>query len=156
MKYMTTKSYRPANLVNDMDRMFNQLHNANTAPAHRGFKVDIAEKADAYSIVADLPGFAAEDVDVRVEENLLVIEAKVLENTTKDNKDETENENPNENEKVTWYVRERKQGNLKRSFILPEDVNKNDVEAEMKNGILSVNLKKKPEAKPFNVKVKGN
>lgn len=147
MNYMTTKSYRPANLVNEMDRMFNQLQSGNAAPAQRGFKVDIAEKTDAYSILADLPGFAAVDVDVRVEENLLVIEAKVLEETTKDDKDETE--------KVTWYVRERKQGTLKRSFILPEDVNKTDVEAEMNNGILSVNLKKKPEAKPFNVKVKG-
>lgn len=150
MKYMTTKSYRPANMVNDMDRVFNQLYSGNAAAAHRGFKVDIAEKADAYNIVADIPGFAAEDVDVRVEENLLVIEARVLEETAKDEKDDKD-----ESEKVTWYVRERKQGTLKRSFILPEDVNKSDVEAEMKNGVLSVNLKKKPEAKPFNVKVKG-
>lgn len=145
MNYMTTKSYRPANLVNNMDRMFNQLYSNNAAPAHRGFKVDIAEKTDAYSIVADLPGFAAEDVDVRVEENLLVIEAKILDETEKSDAEE----------KVTWFVRERKQGSQKRSFILPEDVNKTDVEAEMNNGILSVNLKKKPEAKPFNVKVKG-
>lgn len=152
MNYLTAKSYRPANLVKDMDRMFNQLYSSNAAPAQRGFKVDIAEKADAYNIVADLPGFAAEDVDVRIEENLLVIEARVLEKTVEENTEE----NTDGKEKVTWYVRERKQGNLKRSFILPEDVNKTDIEAEMKNGTISVNLKKKPEAKPFSVKVKSN
>jgi HSP20 family protein len=147
MNYMTTKSYRPANLINDMDRMFNQLYSSK-APAHRGFNVDIAETPEVYRIEADLPGFAAEDVDVRVEENLVVIEARVLENDKK-------GEENKEEEKVNWYVRERKQGNLKRSFVLPEDVNKNGVEAAMKNGILTVDLKKKPEAKPFTVKVKG-
>ena len=146
MNYLTTKSYRPANLIEDMDRMLNQFYTGNTAPAQRGFNVDIAEAADGYQIFADLPGYTAEDVDVRVEDNLLVIEAKVLENTDKEDKEE---------EKVTWYVRERKQGNLKRSFVLPDDVNKSDVDAEMKNGILSVVLKKKPEAKPFTVKVQG-
>ena len=137
MKYLTTKSYRPANLISDMDRMFNQFYTGNAAPAQRGFQVDIAENKDGYQIEADLPGFSAGDVDVRVEDNLLVIEAKVLENTEKEDK---------EDEKVTWYVRERRQGNLKRSFVLPDDVNKSDVDAEMKNGILSVVLRKKPEA----------
>jgi len=148
MNYMTTKSYRPANMINDMDRMFNQLYSSK-APAHHGFNVDIAETPEVYRIEADLPGFAAEDVDVRVEENLVVIEARVLEDSDK------KGEENKEEEKVNWYVRERKQGNLKRSFVLPEDVNKNDVEAAMKNGILTVDLKKKPEAKPFTVKVKG-
>ncbi len=146
MNYLTTKSYRPDNLISDMDRMFNQFYTGNAAPAQRGFNVDIAETEDGYQIEADLPGFSAGDVDVRVEDNLLVIEAKVLENTDKQDKEE---------ENVTWYVRERKQGNLKRSFVLPDDVNKSDVDAEMKNGILSVVLKKKPEAKPFTVKVQG-
>lgn len=149
MNYLTTKSYRPANLIEDMDRMLNQFYTGNTAPAQRGFTVDIAETEDGYQIEADLPGFSAGDVDVRVEDNLLVIEAKVLENTDKKDKKDKEEEN------VTWYVRERKQGNLKRSFVLPEDVNKSDVDAEMKNGILSVVLKKNPEAKPFTVKVQG-
>ncbi len=141
MNYLATKSY-----LNNVDRMFNQFYTGRPAAVQKGFKVDIAETSDGYQIFADLPGFTAEDVDVRVEENLLVIEAEVLENT--DKKDETE-------EKLNWYVRERKQGSLKRSFVLPEDVNKSGVEAEMKNGVLSVNLTKKPEAKPFTVKVQG-
>ena len=145
MNYMTTKTYRPVRLMNDMDRMFNQFFENSKAPTVRGFAVDIAEIDDGYSIAANLPGFSAEDVDVRVDDNLLVIEAKELEKT-EEKKDEG---------KMTWYVRERRSGSLKRSFVLPEDVEKNGVEAEMKNGVLSVLLKKKPEAKPFSVKVKG-
>jgi HSP20 family protein len=80
-------------------------------------------------------------VDVRVEENLLIIEAAVPENNGK------------EEEKLSWYIRERKPENLKRTFVLPEDVNRADVEAEMKNGVLTVNLRKKPESRPFAIKV---
>ena len=145
MNYVTTKTYRPANLMNDMDRVFNQFFETAKVPAARGFAVDINENEEGYGISANLPGFAAEDVDVRVEDNLLVIEAKELENTEKESGENS----------VTWHVRERRSGSLKRSFVLPEDVEKGAVEAEMKNGVLSVMLKKKPEAKPFSVKVKG-
>ena len=145
MNYLTTKTYRPARLMSDMDRVFNQFFENSRTPAVRGFDVDIAEIEDGYSISANLPGFSAEDVDVRVEDNLLVIEARELEKT----------EEKNDEGKMTWYVRERRGGSQKRSFVLPEDVAKNGVEAEMKNGVLSVLLKKKPEAKPFSIKVKG-
>ena len=144
MKYLTTKTYRPVSLVNDMDRLFDQFFDTAKAPAARTFAVDIAENTDGYRLEADLPGFTAADVDIRVEDNLLVIEAKILENTDGKKDDEP-----------TWRVRERRQGDLKRSFVLPEDVAKEAVEAEMKNGVLSVSLKKKPEAKPFSVKVQG-
>ncbi len=126
----------------EMNRMLNQLHTGRPAAVQKGFKVDIAESADGYRIDADLPGFTAGNVDVRVEESLLIIEAIAPESKTE--------------EKLTWHARERREDNLKRSFILPKDVNKGDVEADMKNGVLSVNLKKKPEAKPFTVKINEN
>jgi len=122
--------------------MLNQFHTGRTAAVQKGFNVDIAESSEGYRIYADIPGFTAENVDVRVEENLLIIEAGIPENKTEEN--------------LTWHVNERRGENLKRSFVLPKDVNKVDVEAEMKNGVLTVNLKKKPEAKPFTVKVKEN
>jgi len=129
MNYLTVRR------INDMNRL---LH---SAALQKGFNVDIAETDDAYRIYADLPGFAAENVDVRVEENLLIIEAAVPENNGK------------EEEKLSWFLRERKQENLKRTFVLPEDVNRADVEAEMKNGVLTVNLRKKPESRPFTIRV---
>jgi HSP20 family protein len=144
MKYLTTNAYRPVSLVNDMDRLFDQFFETAKAPASRAFAVDIAENEDGYRIEADLPGYSAADVDIRVEDNLLVIEAKALENTEEKKEEER-----------TWRVRERSRCDLKRSFVLPEDVEKEAVEAEMKNGVLFVTLKKRPEAKPFSVKVQG-
>ncbi len=144
MNYLTTKTYRPINIMSDMDRVFDQFFETAKAPAAKGFAVDIAENEEGYSILADLPGFSAEDVDVRVEDNLLVIEARELEKTNPKNTDENTN----------WHVRERRSGSLTRSFVLPDDVEKSAVEAEMKNGVLSVLLKKKAESKPFNIKVK--
>ncbi len=123
----------------EMNHMLSQLQTRRPASVQKGFKVDIAESAEGYRIYADLPGYTAENVDVRVEENLLIIEAGIPENKTEEN--------------LTWHIKERKGENLKRSFVLPKDVNKGDVEAEMKNGVLTVDLKKKPEAKPFTVNV---
>lgn len=147
MNYMTTKTYRPVNVMNDMDRMLNHIFDADKAPSSRGFAADIAEIEDGYRIVANIPGFGAGDVDVRVEENLLVIEAKELTETPETGK------KAEADEKITWYVRERRNGTLKRSFILPEDVEKTSVNAEMKNGVITVHLNKKPESKPFSIKV---
>ncbi len=144
MKYLT-QTYRPVSLANDMDRLFSQFFETAGVPSSRSFLVDISEEAEGYRIDAELPGYAAQDVDIRVEDNLLVIEAKALEST-----EEKKDAEP------TWRVRERRQGDLKRSFVLPDDVEKQAVEAEMKNGVLSVSLKKKPEAKPFSVKIREN
>jgi HSP20 family protein len=146
MNYLTTKTYRPVNLINDMDRMFNHLFENTKAPSARGFAADIAESAEEYRVLADMPGFTAADVDVRVEDNLLVIEAKVLENTAEEGKDA---------DKTAWHLKERVQGDRKRSFLLPDDVDKSAVEARMNDGVLTVLLKKKPEAKPFSIKVNG-
>lgn len=142
MKHLTTQTYRPVSLVNDMDRLFDQFFETATVSSARSFAVNITEDSEGYRIEADLPGYAAGDVDIRVEENLLVIEAKAPENTEKKKEEES-----------NWLIRERRQGDLKRSFVLPKDVAKEAVEAEMRNGVLSVSLKKKPEAKPFSVKV---
>ena len=146
MNYLTTKTYRPVSLINDMDRMFSQLYENTKVPTVRGFAADITESTDEYLIMADMPGFKAADVDVRVEDNLLVIEAKALANTAKEGKTE---------EKTSWHLKERVQGDRKRSFLLPDDVDKSAVEARMNDGVLTVALKKKPEAKPFSIKVNG-
>ncbi|MCG8453360.1 MAG: Hsp20/alpha crystallin family protein [Spirochaetales bacterium] len=143
MNYLTTRTYKPVNLVNEMDRMFNQLFDSAPVSASRSFPVDILENTDSYRIEAEIPGFTAEDVDVKVDDNLLIIEAIKPNLDTKD-----------EAVKEEWRVRERSQGNRKRSFVLPDDVEKSKVHAEISDGILIVELKKKPETKPVSIKVK--
>ena len=108
--------------MNEMDRMLNRFFENGNAPGSRGFAADIAETADGYRIEADLPGFTPAEVDLGVKDNLLTIEAKAPKVAEKKEKDE---DNP------SWHIRERVEGDRKRSFILPEDVDKSTLEGRI-------------------------
>jgi HSP20 family protein len=108
--------------------------------------VDIYETPNELVVKADLPDMQEKDIDVRVENNLLTIrgERKFEKNVSEDN-----------------YLRvERSYGSFSRSFSLPNSVNAESIHAEYKGGVLTVNLPKREESKPrqvkINVKVAGN
>jgi HSP20 family protein len=93
-------------------------------------------------VKADLPDVNEKDIDIRVENNLLTVrgERKFEKNVTEDN-----------------YLRvERTYGAFSRSFSLPNTVNPEAIHAEYKNGVLTVNLPKREESKPRQVKVAVN
>ena len=140
MTYLTTS------VINDMDRMFNRLFTNPHTRTDQGFAADILETADGYRIEAELPGFTHKDVEIRVEDKLLVIEARL---PGEDNSADSEDEN------LTWFTRERIQGKRRRSFALPEDADTGTLHAELKNGCLTVRLSKRPEARPLTFKVHG-
>lgn len=101
--------------------------------------VDIFETENELVVKADLPDIAEKDLDVRVENNMLTIqgERKFEETVDKDN-----------------YLRvERAYGSFTRSFALPNTVDADKIRAEYKNGVLTVQLPKRAEAKPKQVKV---
>ena len=143
MMYLKTKTNRPVSLS---ESVFNHFFDDTPRMVRRGFHVDITETDTAYQIQADLPGFEAADVDVKIEEGFLHIEAK------KPEVDKTESK---EEKGITWHLRERNESTVQRSFALPKDVEKDHVDAEMKNGILRVELRKTPQAQPLSIHVKG-
>jgi HSP20 family protein len=101
--------------------------------------VDIYESPEELVVKADLPDINEKDIDVRVENNLLTIrgERKFEKNVSEDN-----------------YLRvERSYGAFSRSFSLPNTVNAEAIRADYKNGVLTVRLPKREEAKPRQVKV---
>ncbi|HTX14254.1 MAG TPA: Hsp20/alpha crystallin family protein [Candidatus Baltobacteraceae bacterium] len=101
--------------------------------------VDIYETENELVVKADLPDINEKDLDVRVENNMLNIrgERKFEQKVTEDN-----------------YLRiERTYGSFSRSFSLPTTVNTEGIKAEYKNGVLTVELPKRAEAKPRQVKV---
>jgi HSP20 family protein len=104
--------------------------------------VDIYETPNELVAKADLPDMEEKDIDVRVENNLLTIhgERKFEKKISEDN-----------------YLRvERNYGAFSRSFSLPNTVNAESIHAEYKNGVLTVNLPKREESKPRQVKVNVN
>src|SRR5580658_2733444 len=101
--------------------------------------VDIFETEDALKLKADLPDVKTEDIDVRVEDQTLTLRGQ-----RKFEKDES----------VKGYHRiERGYGEFVRSFAVPSTVDTGHVQADYKNGVLTVTLPKKEAAKPRQVKV---
>jgi HSP20 family protein len=103
--------------------------------------IDVREEKDHYTLEADLPGLTEKDIEVKVENNILSVSS-----LKKEEKEETKN---------GYIVRERKSASFARSFVLPEDVNKDAINAEFKNGVLTLYLGKNPQAQPKKIEVKG-
>jgi HSP20 family protein len=111
----------------------------NSALATWAPAVDVYETENELVIKADLPEVEEKDIDVRVENNMLTIrgERKLEQSVKEDN-----------------YLRvERAYGSFSRSFSLPNTVNSNAIEATYKNGVLRVELPKRAESKPKQVKI---
>ena len=142
MNYMVTR-----NRVNEMDRLFDSFFNwENTSAAARVPAVDIIETEKGYEIAAELPGFAEDELDIQVKENLLTISAEKMAEAKKEESDETE--------EVRYLKRERPAHSFKRSFYLPKDATSENIEAVFSNGLLTLSIAKKEEAKPLAIKVR--
>jgi HSP20 family protein len=101
--------------------------------------VDVYETQDALTLKADLPDVKVEDIDVRVENQNLTLRGE--------RKFEKE-------ENLKGYHRiERSYGEFVRSFAVPSTVDTEKVQADYKNGVLTITLPKKEAAKPRQVKV---
>jgi HSP20 family protein len=94
--------------------------------------VDIAETAQGYEIIAELPGIDQNNIEVNFANGTLTIEAE-----KKDDKEE---------KKENYYLSERSYGFFQRAFRMPDGVDPDEVEASFKNGVLTVKLPKTPQA----------
>ncbi|UCG16853.1 MAG: Hsp20/alpha crystallin family protein [Phycisphaerales bacterium] len=106
----------------------------------RRFDVDVREDEEQYVIEADLPGVERENVEITLEDGVLTIEAK----HGSDAEDKCEG----------YCVRERRFGSFARSFRVPNEVDADNIKADLKNGVLSVTLPKSERAKVKKVQVK--
>ncbi|MBM4264843.1 MAG: Hsp20/alpha crystallin family protein [Deltaproteobacteria bacterium] len=99
--------------------------------------VDIFENGEGLVVKADLPGVSKEGLDVRVENNLLTIRGKASHVAPGDP-----------------VYREYGLVNFFRQFELNDRVNQAKISAELKNGVLTLNLPKAEEAKPRRIEIK--
>jgi HSP20 family protein len=101
--------------------------------------VDIYETEHELVVKADLPDIDPKDLDIRVENNILTIRGeRKFEKQVNEDK----------------YLRvERSYGSFARSFTLANTVNANAIKAEYQNGVLTLTIPKREEAKPKQIKV---
>ena len=101
--------------------------------------VDIYESEHELVVKADLPDVDAKDLDIRVENNILTIRGE--------RKFEKKVDQQN-------YLRiERAYGSFSRSFALANSVKSESIKADYHNGVLTLSLPKREEAKPKQIKV---
>ncbi|MHB9091812.1 MAG: Hsp20/alpha crystallin family protein [Chloroflexota bacterium] len=98
--------------------------------------VDIFEEGHDLTVVADMPGVGTEDLDVRVEQGILTLQAKAKSSL------------PGEP-----YYREFQLVNFFRQFELPDVVDVSKISAELKIGVLTLRLPNSEAAKPRRIQV---
>jgi HSP20 family protein len=103
-------------------------------------RVDIFEDGEGVDLRFELAGVEPKDVDIRFENGVLTLRG--------DRKLEREEKKEN------YHRVELSYGTFTRSFSLPQTIDAEKIRAESKNGVLTVHLPKKPEAKPKAIQVK--
>lgn len=102
--------------------------------------VDIYETEDEIVIKAELPDVEQKDIDVRIEDNALILKG--------------ERKHQGEVKKENYHRIERYFGGFQRSFSLPATIDQENVTANCDKGVLTVILPKKEETKPKQINVK--
>ncbi|MDS0284013.1 Hsp20/alpha crystallin family protein [Haloarcula onubensis] len=89
-------------------------------------RIDLAEDGEQYTIVADIPGFGKDDIEVYVTDNTLAIEAEQREEMV--------------TEEANYIQQERTHQSLSRRITLPSDADTDDISASMADGVLTITV----------------
>ena len=133
-----------AHLQNRINRVFSDAYGQNdeglTTSGTWVPPVDIYQNGDREIVLkAELPDLAREDIDITIDNGTLTIKGvKKLSNEVKDEQ---------------YHRIERQYGSFSRSFSLPQTVDSGKVGADYKNGVLTVRLPLREEARPRQIKV---
>ena len=114
---------------------------AGTANSGRAPAVDVTETENEYTLYAELPGVAKDDLEINIQEGTLTINAE-----TKDVHED------NENGRV--LRRERRVGKYARSIYFGDDINSDKVVADYADGVLTMTLPKAEAVKPKRIEIK--
>lgn len=125
-------------LQNELDRVIGSgWSSGNAELATAAYPVDIYEGADAITVEAELPGFKKDEISVTLEQGVLSISA----------------ERSGDEAKGEKHLVERCYKRVARSFKLPIPVDESKVDAKLVDGVLTLRLAKREEAKPRKIEV---
>jgi len=146
-----------ANLRREVDRLFEDFPfgSRRSAIGHSVFDVepfwhgeltfgkapafDIAERDKEYEITAELPGMEEKEIDVKYADGVLTIKGEKKEEKEEKRKD--------------YYLSERRFGSFQRSFQVPNGIETDKIDANFKNGVLTVVLPKSAESQKREKKI---
>jgi HSP20 family protein len=123
-------------LVNDFfGEELNKINDVAFKPA-----IEVTEQENGYTAVVALPGIKKEDITISLENSILKVSGQRL-----SSKDET-------NDRV--HFSEFRYGKFERSITLPKNAETDKVDARFEDGLLTINILKKEDAKPKQIEIK--
>ena len=130
-----------ATLQNRVNSLFREMNDSDSPLTTASFipAVDVYEDNEKVVLKLEVPGIEEKDLDVRVENHTLTVKGER----------KLEKEEKEEN----FHRIERRYGSFYRAFTLPNTVDTENVAASYTAGVLKLELKKKPEAQPKQIKV---
>ena len=146
---MNTLSIFNPKFSSDLFDLFDETVNATypTARTNRIPPVDIIETNDNFLLEMELCGLSENDIDLNVKDRVLTIGTKKAEkNANSAEKSAEENIQGGNPEEKKYLLRERKVISFTRKFTLPQNVDVENVSAKFVNGLLTVQVPKKPES----------
>ena len=145
---MSTTRWQPRGMWSELNRLREEMDQVFGGNGLRSFResvyppLNIWGNDDQLCVEAELPGFELGDLEIFVSgDNQLSIKGQ---------------RTPPEHERGTWHRKERGFGSFARMIELPEPVDAEQVSAEFSNGVLTITLPKREEAKPRRIEVKSN
>ena len=125
-----------------MDRVFDSLWYGDQPAAWENLPLlDVVENEKSVTVKAELPGYTPDQIDVRIEGNVLHLKGEMRkEDEKKDGQ---------------YHVHERSMNSFQRSISLPTEVDSNKTEATFENGVLTLTMPKNERAMPKRIEIKG-
>jgi len=142
------RSLFPRDIFAEFDRLQRDLQQAyDTSPSIRGFgrggypALNVGGTAQSVEIYAFAPGLDPAKIDVNIDRGVLTIEGQ------------RESVLPAD-EKVAVHISERFSGRFRRVVSLPDDIDPNAVNAEYRDGVLHLSIRRRESALPRRIEIK--
>lgn len=146
VKWKNRNAFEPWNNLRQLQDEINDLFDFDRTPATTGLfdrnaapAVDVAESEEEFTVTCELPGMEQDDIDVSITSNALTIKGERK-------KDEEEKDEKH-------FRRESWSGSFQRTLPMPATIDPDKAHANLKDGMLKINLPKKEDAKPKQINV---
>ncbi len=108
--------------------------------SHLPFSNLAKKESGSFHLEVDLPGVKKEDVNIQIEDDLLIVSAV--------------RHYKNELSRDDYYICESSFGKIQRHYVLPDNIDKENINASFKDGRLVIELEKIKSAKPRHISIK--
>ena len=106
--------------------------------------VDVRETDKSYVMEIDLPGYTEKDVEISLKDRSLTVSSSHKEEKMEEKKEE----------RGGYIIKERSSRQFMRRFTLPQDIASEAVSAKFENGVLTIDIPKKPDTQPRQIEIK--